>query len=151
MTDINPLNGTTPTTATTTPTGIGSLSDPNMFLQLLVAELKYQDPMNPSDPTQYLGQTAQFTMVQTLNTLQSEMQSLLTSSQTAYASSLIGRRIGGVTATGQTVEGTVTGLDMTTGTPQLVVGSNEVPIDKVIAVATAPAASSSSPQSPTSS
>ena len=34
--------------------------DKNMFLQLLVAQLKNQDPLNPSDGTQFVTQLAQF-------------------------------------------------------------------------------------------
>src|ERR1022692_710182 len=34
--------------------------DKNMFLQLLVAQLQNQDPMNPSDGTQFVAQLAQF-------------------------------------------------------------------------------------------
>jgi flagellar basal-body rod modification protein FlgD len=34
--------------------------DKNMFLQLLVAQLRHQDPMNPSDGTQFVAQLAQF-------------------------------------------------------------------------------------------
>jgi flagellar basal-body rod modification protein FlgD len=61
---MNPLNLTpsagtsnTPTTTTQTPT---PTVDKNMFLQLLVAQLKNQDPMNPSDSSQFVGQLAQF-------------------------------------------------------------------------------------------
>jgi flagellar basal-body rod modification protein FlgD len=32
----------------------------NMFLQLLVAQLQNQDPLNPLDPSQFVGQLAQF-------------------------------------------------------------------------------------------
>lgn len=32
----------------------------NMFLQLLVAQLKNQDPMQPSDGTQFVGELAEF-------------------------------------------------------------------------------------------
>jgi flagellar basal-body rod modification protein FlgD len=32
----------------------------NMFLQLLVAQLQHQDPLNPADGTQFLTQLAQF-------------------------------------------------------------------------------------------
>lgn len=40
----------------------------NMFLQLLVTQLKNQDPSNPSDSTQFVSQLAQFqTMEQSLN------------------------------------------------------------------------------------
>lgn len=34
--------------------------DKNVFLQLLVAQLRNQDPMNPTDGTQFLTQLAQF-------------------------------------------------------------------------------------------
>ena len=47
--------------STTTPiTGGTSQVTKNMFLQLLVAQIKNQDPMSPSDGVQFLGQLAQF-------------------------------------------------------------------------------------------
>jgi flagellar basal-body rod modification protein FlgD len=40
-----------------------------MFLQLLVAQLKHQDPLNPSDPAQFMSQLAQFQQLeQSMNT-----------------------------------------------------------------------------------
>jgi len=42
--------------------------DKNMFLQLLVAQLRNQDPLNPTDSTQFVGQLAQFQQLeQTVN------------------------------------------------------------------------------------
>ena len=35
-----------------------------MFLQLLVAQMRYQDPMNPTDSSQFLSQSAQFTALE---------------------------------------------------------------------------------------
>jgi len=35
-----------------------------MFLQLLVTQIRYQDPLNPADGTQFLTQLAQFTNVE---------------------------------------------------------------------------------------
>ena len=37
------------------------LSDKNTFLQLLVTQLRHQDPLSPQDGTQFLAQLAQFT------------------------------------------------------------------------------------------
>ncbi len=48
---------------TTTTTGTGSASPQGldtMFLQLLVAQLQNQDPTSPLDPSQFVGQLAQF-------------------------------------------------------------------------------------------
>jgi flagellar basal-body rod modification protein FlgD len=36
------------------------LANQNVFLQLLVAQLKNQDPQNPADGTQFITQLAQF-------------------------------------------------------------------------------------------
>jgi len=45
----------------TTPSAGPNLKvDKNMFLQLMVAQLRNQDPMSPSDGTQFVGQLAQF-------------------------------------------------------------------------------------------
>jgi flagellar basal-body rod modification protein FlgD len=62
----------TGTTTDSTATGSTGLSktqvDKNMFLQLLVAQLKNQDPLNPADGTEFVGQLAQFQQMEsTLN------------------------------------------------------------------------------------
>jgi len=36
----------------------------SMFLQLLVAQMKYQDPTSPQDPTQFVGELAQFSQLE---------------------------------------------------------------------------------------
>jgi len=38
----------------------GTAPDQQMFLQLLVAQIKNQDPLNPTDSTQFVAQLAQF-------------------------------------------------------------------------------------------
>ena len=48
--------------------GSGQVNE-TMFLQLLVAQLKNQDPMNPQDGTQFVGELAQFQQLeQSMNT-----------------------------------------------------------------------------------
>ncbi len=156
MSSIPPVQSalTQPPTALATPsttrsTGTNSLSDPNTFLQLLVAELKYQNPMNPADPNQYLAQTAQFTMVQKINDMDTQITSMLASSQQAAASSLIGRQIVGTTATGTAVTGVVTGLQMASGGPLLVVGNQTVPMGNVMSVSSATSGSTPAAAAPT--
>lgn len=41
----------------------------NMFMQLLVAQLRHQDPLKPNDGTEFVGQLAQFQQLeQSVNT-----------------------------------------------------------------------------------
>ena len=47
------------------------------FLQLLVAEMQNQDPMNPMDSTTFVTQLAQFQMLDDLNTIQTDMGELV--------------------------------------------------------------------------
>jgi len=61
---ISPIlhaDSTQPPTSSTAPaTTSNSTVTTNMFLQLLVAQIKNQDPLNPADSTQFLTQLAQF-------------------------------------------------------------------------------------------
>ena len=55
--------------STTGATGTPVSVDRNMFLQLLVAQLKNQDPLNPTDSNQFVTQLAQFQQLeQSVNT-----------------------------------------------------------------------------------
>ena len=47
----------------------GSKLDKDAFLKLMVAQLKYQNPMSPTDPSAMMAQTAQFTMVESLQAI----------------------------------------------------------------------------------
>src|ERR1700759_3303951 len=66
VTGTSPL-GALANTAATTQVGPGA-NDANMneFLTLLTAQLKNQDPTNPTDPTQFVAQLAQFSTVEQL-------------------------------------------------------------------------------------
>ena len=44
----------------------GSLMEKDSFMKLLVTQLSNQDPMSPSDPTQFVSQLAQFTSLEQL-------------------------------------------------------------------------------------
>ena len=54
------VSGTSGQSASSSTTSSSQTVDKNMFLQLLVAQLQNQDPLNPSDGTQFVAQLAQF-------------------------------------------------------------------------------------------
>ena len=62
---ISGVSQNDPTTGSSSSSGAAPTTDPsqvtkNMFLQLLVAQIKNQDPMSPADGVQFLTQLAQF-------------------------------------------------------------------------------------------
>lgn len=60
--------------------------DKDAFLQLLVAQMKYQDPLEPTSNTEYISQYAQFSQVE-------QMQNMAASTDLARASSLVGQEV----------------------------------------------------------
>ena len=64
----------------------GNEFDRNAFLKILTAQLKYQNPMNPADSTQFISQMAEFAALEQMTNLNTTM-----SYQSAY--SLIGKTV----------------------------------------------------------
>ncbi len=92
MTAISP---TTPQAAAPASTGTNESNqlNENTFLQLLVAQMKYQDPLSPTDSTQFLTQTAQFTEVSTLQQIEKDQQAIQHTNELLAASGMVGRGV----------------------------------------------------------
>ena len=111
------------------------LVDSQAFLQLLVAQLKYQDPTNPVDTSNFMNQTAMLSQVQTMTSMSSTLSEMFTAQQTASATSMLGKAISFVDPSGNQVAGMVDTVSMSRGTAMLHVGDFAVPLSGVLAVA----------------
>ncbi len=118
---------------------ISKSMDKDAFLKLLVAQLKYQSPDSPVDTNQFMAQTAQMTMVETLQAMQKAQETQKLTDQSLLGSSMIGKQ---VTATslfgGADIVGTVTGVKLGTDGPVLKLGNTEVALSAVKEVNSAP-------------
>lgn len=96
------------------------------FLELMLAQLKNQDPLKPMENGEFLGQIAQFSTVTGIQELQesfSSFSSSLTSNQALQASSLVGRSVVIKSDKGVLNETGLTGsVDLPTRTDELKVG-----------------------------
>lgn len=82
------------TSATSTSSAAASNTvDYNTFLKLLVSEIQNQDPTNPTDPTQYLGQLASFSAVGQSVQTNAKLDLMLTSNALSQAEGAIGRTV----------------------------------------------------------
>jgi flagellar basal-body rod modification protein FlgD len=128
---------TTAQTGTSQGTAPNTNVDENTFLQLMMAELQNQDPMNPntSDPTQFVSQLAQFTTLeQETNTAQSTEATAL-EQETMSAVALLGHTISYTDANGDTHTGTVQQVQITSSGPTLTVsGTPGIPASNVTEV-----------------
>lgn len=54
----------------------GNLASTEVFLQLLVAQLKSQNPMNPADGTEFVAQLAQFSQLEQTLGMRNELKAI---------------------------------------------------------------------------
>lgn len=124
-------------TAPTTKTAPGQL-DKDAFLKLLVAQLKYQNPMSPTDPTAMMAQTAQFTMVDSLQQISASQADAGSWQRMVAGEGMIGKQVTGKVLD-NTISGVVTGLTMNADGPQLqLAGGLTLPVSAVLGVTAAP-------------
>ena len=109
VSSINPFTGLNSNNATT---GIESALGRDAFLRMLMVQLQYQDPLNPTDSQQFSSQLAQFSQLEELQSMGDSLDSslstdmLLTQSITnTMAASLIGRTVTANTASAYLTEG----------------------------------------------
>ncbi len=71
--------------------------DKDVFLRLLIEQLKNQDPMSPQDPNEFVAQMAQFSMLEQLTSLNQGMAQLNKSQEMMEAAVLLGQQVSIVT------------------------------------------------------
>jgi len=72
--DVSQSTKSNASTSSALPANVDGLANENTFLQLLVAQIKNQDPTNPTDSVQFLSQLAQFSQLEQLIGIRQELQ-----------------------------------------------------------------------------
>jgi flagellar basal-body rod modification protein FlgD len=143
----NVSNVSTGTTSTDTVSGPQQTLTQNNFLQLLVAQMENQDPMNPQSDTEMASQMAQFTALQQSSDMSSSLSML-------QANSLIGStvtlQVDSQNTTSGVVQGVQLGASSSDGTPQIMVNGTAYDLSQVLSITPpattqTPATSSASP------
>jgi flagellar basal-body rod modification protein FlgD len=128
-------------TASTTATGSQTLGI-NDFMQLLATQFQEQDPLKPMDDTAFIAQTAQFTALQQATTLTQQVTQMA-------ANDYIGRSVAVNNSAGQTTYGTVSGVDTSGSTPNLIINGGEYPLSSLLGIQPPTAGSTTTPATPT--
>lgn len=103
------------------------------FLQLLVAQMQYQDPLNPNTDTEFVAQLAQFSSLE-------QMQNLAQTSLNSQAFSLVGKEVvvkvapNGSTGETNYVQGAVDYVTIKSGEAKLSINNELYPIDDLYTV-----------------
>ncbi len=114
------LGALVPTTTT------GNTDDKDMFLQLMVAQMRNQDPANPTDSSAFLAQTAQFTALEKMQAV-ADQTSQLVALQVAFgASGMVGRTVSYAGPEGEMLSGVVNSVRFEATGPVLQVNGTDV-------------------------
>lgn len=104
------------------------------FLNLLVTQMTSQDPMNPMTNQDMLSQMVQFSTLQGNTTMQSTLAGMQSGQALSEANSLLGRQVNLQVDKSTTAQGVVSGVDMSTGTPQIIVNGQSYNLSQVLAI-----------------
>jgi flagellar basal-body rod modification protein FlgD len=97
------------------------------FISLLVTQLQNQDPLDPMNSQDMAAQMAQFSSLEELQKVNTNLESMLTGQSLADASSMIGKMVYGINSdSGTHLTGTVAGVEVKSGVVQLVLGDVSV-------------------------
>jgi flagellar basal-body rod modification protein FlgD len=123
MSNVTSVTGA-PGAPTTQPATSGVLGKDD-FLELLTAQLRYQNPLNPMEDAEFIGQMAQFTSVEQLSNVAAAMERLSFSSQMTESVALIGRTVTWE-KDGQPASGVVSAVSVDDGAIHLTVGADVI-------------------------
>jgi flagellar basal-body rod modification protein FlgD len=124
---VNGKISTTESSSSSSSSNKSSSLDKNAFLNLLVAQMKYQDPLEPTSNTEYISQFATFSQLE-------EMQNVTAALDMQRASSLVGKYVtmsvtNSVTKATESISGRVDYVESKDGKTYLYINDKPYSID----------------------
>ena len=96
------------------------------FMQLLIAQLKNQDPMKPMEDKEFITQLAQFSSLEAMEKMTDQMEALTSSQMLVQAATLLGKQVTAKLENGEVVTGTISQVKILDGQPTAVVNGKEI-------------------------
>lgn len=134
MTTVNSTQNAGGTSLFSGSTNNAITADKELFLKLLITQLKNQDPMDPLKDQDFVAQLAQFTSLEKLSAIDEKMSSFGSANGNLHAMSMIDRTVTVADVnTGETIEGKVSSVRLIgDNAPSITMGGIEYPISWVI-------------------
>ena len=134
-------NTAVPATATSTANTSKQTMNGEMFLQLLVAQLRAQDPSSPMSTNDMMAQTTQLASMEQLTSLTSVNQENFSLQMRMAASGLVGKQVGYTDAAGVAQVGIASAVSFADSIPMVTIGTTAVRLDAISGVASVSTAS----------
>jgi len=139
MSNVSSVTNSTATNASTGTDAFSSAASQTLseqdFLNLLVTQMTSQDPMNPMTNQDMLSQMVQFSTLQGNTSMQTTLASMQSDQTLSEANSMIGQQVNLQTdSKGDTAQGVVSGVDLSSGTAQIVVNGQSYNLNQVLSI-----------------
>ena len=108
--------------------------DSAQFMQILLAQLTHQNPLEPMNNAEMMTQFSQLNSLQELRGIHTAMETVSTVNTSTYLASLIGKTVKANRADGKIVEGVVEGVMTETENPQILIGDEVVDLTNVLEI-----------------
>ena len=122
---------------------------PSDFIQFMVTELQNQDPLDPTDANQMLSQMSEIGQLQSADTLQTDLTSMVQQNQVASASAMIGKLVQGTDSNQNQQTGIVSAVQVTSSGVNLTLSSGvTLPMANITAITNAPTTTTTASTTP---
>ena len=101
------------------------------YMQLLITQLKTQDPTNPVDDKEFIGQMTQFTSLQQMNNMAENMKDLAKEFAFSRAISLVNKTVSWTGSNGEAISGVVSSIKVRGGETIVNVNGVDVALDQI--------------------
>lgn len=116
--------------ASAQPVVAAAAGDKDNFMQMLLTQLRYQDPMNPMKDSDFMSQISQLQMADKMSQLNKSMLESVRAETLSQAANFIGRRVH-ATQNGEAVDGIVSSVQQRNGAVTLSVGGRTVTLPEI--------------------
>lgn len=110
----------------------------DQFLQLLITQLRHQDPINPVEDKEFIAQLAQFSSLEQMQNLNTNLEDMMMAQQKltalGQATQMIGKEVELLTKDGESLFGLVTGVQFKNGWPEIIVDGKLYDFTEVVAI-----------------
>ena len=96
------------------------------FLKLLVTQLQHQDPMNPMDDKDFMGQMAQFSTLEQITNMAQSTSQMGAETQVSQSIALIGHTVTFAREDGTTGSGVASSVSLNDGSILITVGNEQI-------------------------
>lgn len=131
---IDPVSATGVNTGTVPTKPPKQNLDSEVFMTLLVAQLRNQDPSSPMDTNEMMSQQTQLASLEQLTSMTNTSQEQFGLTMRMAAMGIVGREVSYTDADGAVITGSATGASFADAVPSLTVGNSAVSLDRILSI-----------------